>query len=84
MRTKKVIYHDGNQYLLMEDPKTIQERKERRGYSKGFEDGVNMAVWKAPTSKDTPLPSINYNKLGKLYDIEAYRNGFIKGYYNEL
>jgi hypothetical protein len=81
MREKKMLYQDGKRYILMEDPKLVQERKERRGYSKGVEDGEAMAVWKPPTSKDTPLPSINYQKLGKLYDVNSYRKGFADGYY---
>lgn len=82
MRTKrKVISYEGSKYLLIEDPALIQERKERRGYSKGRTDGESYAAWKPPVSKDTPLPNINYDKLGKLYDRPAYYQGFSDGYY---
>lgn len=76
-----VLYHKGMRYILMEDPKVVLERKQRRGYSKGYEDGQAYRVWSPPKSLTSPLPSINYSKLGKLYDVDSYKKGFSEGYY---
>lgn len=77
----RVIYKNGFKYLKIADAKEEQERKERRGYSKGYAEGKAARVWFNP-SKDATMPAVNYEKLSIKYDKLAYAKGFKEGYYN--